>query len=410
MKRMDKNPEKKRKILFLYPTPDVVGPRSIRISHLSELLRDRYDIQIAGFRTTSRTIEIPGVEITRIEPSLFVRQFFHYAATNIRDKRPIGSKWQGRLKKRIKALFFPDPWVRDQRKIRSYFYKNHRATSPDIIIAEMGPYSTGALAISIQKLFSGRPKVIFDIGDPLCNNAARLSDKKRCRNYEEKLLKQADHIIVTNAETKDHFITDYGIASSQCTALPQGVSASMIVSNGVEADKSLHTGLHFFYAGAFYPSLRDPSAFIRAFEGMEVSDMLLTIVDRLGFLDSNPVDGRVRVFGAVEQEQLKEFYQSADVLLYFDNATGIQTPGKIYELLACQKPILFVYENPSSPAKRLLRAYKHIVYCKNNPQDISRGIHEIQTKDFDMEYEMVDFLWERRAEELDRLIGSLLED
>ncbi len=392
-----------KKIVFLYPTLDISGPRSIRTRNFARILGRENAVTVVSFETVQHKVDIPGVPVVRVNPPVFIRKFFD-ASPEEHSGTELWKHFKTVLKHFSKRFFFPDPWVRAHRVLLNQVKKDASIFTPDIIIAEMGPYSTGACALEWKRKCASYPKVILDIGDSITNNAAGMRPSGKAMKYEKNLLEQADGIVVSNGETKEYFQSAYDLREDTIAVISQGVSKDFVRECGrKEQKREGQTSL--FYAGAFYPEFRDPSEFLRAFEIFGNPDIRLTLVDRLGFIKRREKNPRIEILGPMPQEALRKYYRSADILLFFDNAYGIQTPGKIYELLALRKPILFISENKRSPARQLTKTYKNVWYSRNKAEDIARALRQITSSYFEADYEIDAFFWEARAEEWNKILS-----
>ena len=76
-------------------------------------------------------------------------------------------------------------------------------------------------------------------------------------------------------------------------------------------------------------------------------------------------------------DKLSNIYSDADVLVFIDNRDTVQVPGKTLEILATNKPILFIYYNDDSPTLQYIRGYDGIYFAKNNKEEISFALTKI---------------------------------
>ena len=84
--------------------------------------------------------------------------------------------------------------------------------------------------------------------------------------------------------------------------------------------------------------------------------------------------------GSAEHKQILEQYAKSDIILIIDNSMGIQTPGKVVEVIGAYKPVLFVYENANSPTLEYLQQVPYVFSCRNEMNEIKLKIQEIITR------------------------------
>jgi hypothetical protein len=84
-----------------------------------------------------------------------------------------------------------------------------------------------------------------------------------------------------------------------------------------------------------------------------------------------------------------------------DNDTGFQVPGKTFELLAFDKPILFIYMNEASDTLNYLKNEPGVFCCQNKAKAIIEALDAI-TKEPGKRYRrnFEQFFWENRLEKI----------
>jgi len=84
-----------------------------------------------------------------------------------------------------------------------------------------------------------------------------------------------------------------------------------------------------------------------------------------------------RFLGNIGFRESIDLQMSADILLFFSNKTGIQVPGKLYEYLATDKPILCVSYNEAETEKILLKYKRAKIVYNSNLLKMSKEIKDI---------------------------------
>ena len=86
---------------------------------------------------------------------------------------------------------------------------------------------------------------------------------------------------------------------------------------------------------------------------------------------------RFQYGGRIDRSTLAIKLKEADIIVFIDNFYGLQIPGKLFDTLALNKPILFIYENDHSPTLKYLVNYEGIFYSKNKTNEIINQLNEI---------------------------------
>jgi len=400
--------EEKKKILFLSASYDLPLPRAIRVQNLSNWLNQNYDLTIICFDAKTKNKANNDINIVRLDLG---KLNFYVTNKTISGYKPKGlSKIISKGLSFIlnKFFIFPDPWILERNKVSKEVEKIN--FDFDILICSMFPFSMGEIGVDLKRKYFPTAKLCFDIGDPLSQNSAysnqgRLFERKE--NYERNLLEKADHIIVTNIGTKDFYSSHFALDKNKVSVIPQGVSLEK-VKNLESKNKSLTGKCRMVYGGSFYPNLRDPRSFFELLEGQD--NFELSIYGNHLPMFKEGFD-HIDFCGRVDQFVLLKAYSECDIILYVDNSTGMQTSGKIFELLALKKPIIFLYNNTKSPVYLDAQNYEHILFIENKPQlekNLIKQIFEFGNYNHNYNYNIDQFSWKSRAESLIKIIESKL--
>lgn len=389
------------KLTILSPRYDFPSPRSIRTNNIVKHLINDFPVSVICFTNGENELANTkfGESIYRLP--LTTRSKYITNRTFSGYKPWGGLKYLlGALNLVIKKVFlFPDEWILESEKT----LKTLLNIEPDIVIASMHPFSMGEMALSYKKQTNA--KVVFDIGDPLAFNAAVRNYSRRKASYEKELLHKADHLIVTNEQTKAHYVKQYGLAGEKISIIPQGIDLDTFQNTEVSKTDSK---LSMIYAGAFYPELRDPRLFFEELKNYEDQFNIEVYGKHLSMFRVKQKN--ISFYGRISQQELSGKYNASDVLLFFDNKEGIQSSGKIFELLALKKPVVFIYDNEDSYAKEIASSYEHIFFIKNNKGDIKRGLKELMSflkQDFNMSYDINQFSWSVKADQFKQILNGL---
>lgn len=382
-----------QKILFVVPLYDSIGPRSIRfkniIDRLNEIPDRKYSINILKFKIRSIDKNPKAGEINIKLPKFISKLLFSNSLTN-----KILSLI---IKPDIRLLTLPF-LVSNLNELNS-----KKGTFDLIVFTRPFSYYLGGYLVK-RKLKANKMVTVLDMGDPYFNNSASSNNFIK-KKFEAFCLKYYDFIIVTNNLTKKLLIDVYGIEESKIRIIPQG-SVIPSKNKAVTIGEKNKNEIAFTYAGAFYSKLRDPQVFIEVIN--EINNPKIKI-NFIGVPKAWSYGSYyVTHFPRMENDRVIEEYEKSDILLFFDNNFGIQTSGKIFELLAISKPLLII---TNEERKILFDDFKNFegVYIVNyDKDDLKSIINDLITKETISNRELVGemFSWNTRAKAYNDFINE----
>ena len=407
-------------IVFLCPTFDYPSPRNLRVKGLLPCLQIHYKISIVALTSESRNVEIEHAKYATIYRAPYSR-----ISRYITNKRYSDHKLNRTLltASRIcsyllkKYYLFPDVWISEKQNLVGVLSSLEQ--KPDVLVASMMPFSMADTAIDFLKTSGLKNKVplILDIGDPLTDNVVKMTHKKSSQvfEYECEILKSADHIVVTNDATKHLYADQFGIDTVDLSVIQQGSILPDWAELADSGSSTLPVKLH--YAGLFIDSVRDPRKLFTELSGHTISIKVSVAgsIDQIFQANADHID----FVGMIPWENIDSFYRSADCLLFLDNRSGIQTSGKIYELLATRKPILFCYDNTDSQVKKECEDFGHVIFVKNDAQNLKKKLENLPAlieksrqwlkSEEGISFKTEQFSWNERAVRFRVVINKLLE-
>jgi hypothetical protein len=248
---------------------------------------------------------------------------------------------------------------------------------------------------------------VVDLGDPLYKNAAKncFFSSNRAYNFEEKFLKYCDALIVTNEETKKHYSSCFNkTLKDKIFVIPQG---AVIPRQELkkEIDYKKKKRIILTYAGIFYKNLREPTELFEAVRRFDKIPIVLKIFPKPTKYP-NTCPEKIEYYEMMSNDKVFEQYLASDILVFIDNAHGMQSSGKIFELLACKKPILFIYESEKSVTKKNFEKFKGIFFAKNSFQEIVSALEKIYNSfgKIEFDFPLEELSWDKRAKEFEKVL------
>ncbi len=263
-------------------------------------------------------------------------------------------------------------------------------TPETIFVVVVSPFTNYLLVPWLKKEFN-KARIVLDIGDPLYLNSARDNSDDYSKGVEKKAVTVADAILVTNHPTKQFFTDMYNVPANIISVVPQGVDVELIAAaKPADRKPTPHT---LAYAGRFYKGLRWPAALFEALSGQSTYTLHL-YGNGWGKPETNVVE-----HPKMPQDELFKQLHSHELLVFIDNDKGIQTSGKIYELLAFGKPLLFIKGSERSEAEDLAAQHKHVIFTENEPDAIRKALKEYEQRGVAENTEpLMEYSWKARAE------------
>ncbi len=311
-----------KKVLFVIPMYDTIGPRSIRFKNL-----------LANFSTDFASDFVFDVLkfgiLSSSSPSIFTLPLSKWVAHFIFG-RSIFAKLAG-------VLIRPDVKLLSLFSLASYFKQLRKSSVPAYtVMVFTRPFSYYLGGFIAKKWYSKQVITVLDLGDPYYQNSAATTTIFN-KWFEQFCLRYYDYLVVTNVATKNFMVATYGFLPDRIAVIPQGTIA---VAPSEVLDTPQSDAVVFSYAGAFYAGLREPYSFLKAIQHIDRPAVAVQ------FIGVAPVWTKdypfVQHLPRMENAAVLAAYMKSTVLVFFDNAYGIQTSGKIYELVALNKPLLLI--------------------------------------------------------------------
>ena len=398
----------KRKVLFFASSFTKDVPRGLRFQKIVKYLEKNYDIYILAFNYNLAQKKSSAYTLHTIEHNILSKVFnknifFPNLAGTIRGKL------LGVITYLLSKFLFPDAMIIEKEKIIKEIIALHKKYDFEFIVNVAMPYTSFIIGKELKER-GLKFKLIVDIGDPFAENSARDFSRKvkeKVESYEEDTLSYADALVVTNTITKRMYKEKYPkLSEKEIAVIPQGTDNVIYVNKNSKSNNSIFT---LVYAGIFYPKLREPYALFNAIAQWE-EECILNIYGMQNIY--NLENNKIHFKGRVSHKKVIDAYKNADILVFIDNAFGLQSSGKIFELLAMQKPILFISDHPSSPTKELMGEHNFVFFTKNSPENIEQALQNIKEnrKEFVFDFDINSVNWKQRAEAYAKLFEKVSDN
>ncbi len=245
-----------------------------------------------------------------------------------------------------KKICFPDDaclWYFPARRRARVLLRQHEF---DAVISVSLPFIGHLVGLFAKRLSPVLPW-LADIGDPFAqvlNNPFFYSGLSR--RLEERVLKKADAVVVTNSTMRSVYQQIYGAVADKISVAPPLLHPPWQKSTTPGTSKK--TTIHLGYFGALYKPVRTPDALLNLLEKTRAARTDLW--ERLEvhffgeifpeFYEKLRRSACVRLHGLRSREEVRLAMGQMDILLHIGNTTRYQLPSKAVEYLASGKPVV----------------------------------------------------------------------
>ena len=310
------------------------------------------------------------------------------AAASPTLKRRLG-QW---LKAAKDALLIPDEsvlWAIQAAFTGSRLVRKHKISC---IYTTSGPNSTHLAGMIIQR-WTGA-KWVADFRDPWIDNMhfQRTGLRKELETkLENQVFRRADAIITVTNSFRDLFASKYPNYQSKISVIRNGVDPN---DYPLAPSIASHSGpFTIFYAGILYPE-RSPAAFFEALSSLLQSGLIPATNIRVQFagvfdypgkndhqqlLELHHLQQNVELLGYLSHNQVIEAMNKAHALLLIGEGqaqSAMYIPGKLYEYLYTQRPILALMQDGEG-ANIIRLANAGMVVPPKDTVQIAEAIHRM---------------------------------
>ncbi len=410
-----------RAVLFVVRSYSRTGALPIRFRQIAGFLACKFDVHVLELTHGKAPVRVEnGVTIHPVEysrPGKILNPEKSYTITGTSGSTSY-VKPLAMLKRLIRSLLFPDSVVTEARHLRKEVLRLTGEYRFSSVVLSAFPFSVLLCARSLRR--KTEAGIILDVGDPFYRNSTNgyLKDLL-ARRFERRHLKFIDRLVVSSEALRQHYLESYSyLTPGTVRTVAMGITGSLlpVLSPESVAGKGKPPGEPFrlVYAGQLYRKMREPFELYRAVSALKSEDNVEVSLSMYGSYSSEFSAGfenteGIRFMGPVAHGDIANVYGSADALVFIDNAYGLQTPGKIFEVVFVNKPVLFIADRDQSPALDFIRGLNHIVTARNSAGSIADAVRVIMkmNPEYPSPEKVREFLWEKRAEEYSHIINEL---
>lgn len=425
-----------RVLLIAYEFPPSPSPQSLRWAYLSRELAARgHDVRVLTIHLGGETPGLPD-----LPPHLVVKRTFagpvRGLLAHLRDRRrnggasPAGTpadppssgalrpprSWKQSLSELAQSFaarfVFPDvrgewmPWAKPA------LQEMLRVFQPEVVISSHEPATSLELGLIAKR--QGYPW-IADLGDPVLAPYTPPRWRARARELERTTCQLADHVVVTHSGAARLLRERHG-RDHAVSVIAQGFAPPRQDRDDRAADIYDPERVELLYTGSFYHFRRpdDLIAALAAHPTARLNIASVTVPESL-LRAAEALPAQVRLLGFLPHRRALELQRGADILVNIANEDSSQVPGKFYEYLGSQRPILHLGRERDAIAELL--AYLHRGWtCDGAPASLQSWFDRVTRQKaegtlghgMDLGLENVrDYGWPALAERLEAIAGSV---
>lgn len=285
----------------------------------------------------------------------------------------LGNKKCSSILSRIKGfirdlIYFPDI-CKNWESLVNIEIKNQY----DFIISSSDLKSSHYVALKLKKQNPQIPWIQI-WGDPWKDDV-NLSwlHRQRAKKQEYELLKQADKVVYVSSLTKEKICLCYPELFDKFFYIPRGYYQ---IAHKETADNNV---FHIIYTGVLSGG-RNVFNFLPALEEYNKKRERKICLDFYGNYSSETAKkiesySNCSVHPNIDYEKIITLYSCSDALLFLSNKqTSTQIPGKLFDYMGTELPIICLVEDMNSGITRILRSYPRCLIMQNTPEDIQKGL------------------------------------
>lgn len=260
-------------------------------------------------------------------------------------------------------IYFPDICKSWKKQIKCNDFIDY-----DIVISSSDAKSSHLAAYELLKKNKSQKKWVQIWGDPWGSDInIGITHKIPAKIYEKHLIGKADYVIYVSELTKKYIQQQYPQFADKIHYIPRGYYKE------IPKKTSSSEKYTICYTGVLSNGrIKRALPLISAVEEWNKQGSVKILMEFYGNYDTETI-GILKGFEAcrhypnIDFEEVIEHYSTADVLLFISNgANSTQIPGKFYDYMGTQLPIICVLSETEISLSSMLSEYERCVIVNKN--------------------------------------------
>ena len=288
---------------------------------------------------------------------------------------------------------------------KHYIKKNITLEEYSYLITSHEPAVDSLLGLYIKKQY---PKLMWvaDFADPYVSIYTPKYKLFFENIIERKLYQKVDKIIFTNSKVKEILENKYSfLRKKNILILEQG----FVKQENIQISKN--KSFTMLYTGTFYKDFRNPTQLSKALKelGFDFTFIVAGRNEQFNYLFES-LESKYKHLGFISHKEALQLQNDADILVHLSNQQVEQVPGKFFEYIGANKPILVIYQNSKDQLINLCKELNITTVCQNSFLEIKNTIYTLyQSRDKKLPYNqdaINEYSWENRAKKLKTFLES----
>ena len=315
------------------------------------------------------SISMPdGVEWYQYETSRMYKHISKERRNSIhheerREKKSLKIIAYTKLREYIKSIYgvygFNQVWINNSVKS----FKDSKEY--DLMISISTPPEGHEAAYQLRKKGRVKCKLFAEIWeDPWQLDIYNGEPNKRLLEVERRITSYADKVFYVSPLTLKYQKQQFPETGNKMDWIP--------LASYYESDPVTVEGYSYGYFGTYFPNGRNLRPF---YEVAKETGIKLNICGSTHYL-FEPTHN-IHIYERLPLEELKEYEDKTNVLVFVCNLRGGQIPGKIYQYAATNKKILFILDGTEEEQKILkeyFERFNRFYFCHNEKDSIKKTI------------------------------------
>ena len=297
------------------------------------------------------------------------------------------SDWVKKIRHYLRDLiYFPDVCCRWAKHVSDF------DTSKFTCILSSSDFKSSHFAALKLKTRNPEIKWVQIWGDPWASDYnLSKTHYRRVRSAEQKLLEKADRAVYISELTKKHIAECYPRLKDKLEYIPRSYYQEIY-----KKPSESHEVWNMIYPGILSTG-RNILPLLKAIESYNETHRKPFRLNLYGEYSSAGIKEMgtydfVKIHKSVEFGEIIELLEISDIALFISNdSSSTQIPGKLFDYMGCQLPVLSIVNSRTDSLCDVLRKFNRCIIAENSQSDILRSLEYIGANDtsvypFDTDY------------------------
>lgn len=267
----------------------------------------------------------------------------------------------------------------------------------DLIMSVSMPFDSHKAVLQAMQKLKGRnmrqPKWITYCIDAYWSKVGiNHAEVLRKKAEENAVFKESDMILLLETIANDFSSKEFDFCRSKIQQLPLPLFDLKLDKQ--YKDGILYTSdvLNCLFAGTIYDDYSNVDALVAVIRNISDKHTIFHIMGKIYPKSLNLLEElqeeypeRLIIYGRQSYDYAKGSMQRADILVNLANDNSNQIPSKIFEYIACRKPIINIYRNPDDIGAKYLQKYPlafnfNVNQMENMINELSKWLLSISAK------------------------------